>query len=135
MSNMLRYDNSGFVMVTVIAMIITMMIVTVGIMSRHTTIAVSASDMVQNIQAKQIMQGVWWDAHTRLNNSGDRNGDSVIDNLDKQDFCEDTSTGLDTETDTRILNGTTFTYVIDASWGDFDSNGSSECQIIVDVTW
>ena len=101
------FNNAGFVMVMVVAVVISMMILTVGLMTRTSTQAISADEMVKDIQGKQYAQGIWWRIHTEMGNGAS---------------CPDGETNAGAP---DVLNGTEFVYTVTCSGN----------QVNVDVDW
>lgn len=100
MKNKLCSEN-GFIMVMVVAVVISMMVLTLGLLSRTSTQSISSNQMVKEIQAKQYARGIWWRVYNRMNDG---------------EVCPDGDTGSDT------LNGTTFTYTISCVGTEVDVN-------------
>ena len=57
------------VLVTVLMVVIVMMIISVGILSRSSTQAISAEKQTERIRAEQFLKGFFWAFYTNLANN------------------------------------------------------------------
>ena len=56
------------VLVTVLMVVVVMMIVAIGILSRSSTQAISAERQIERIRAEQFLKGYFWSVYTNLAN-------------------------------------------------------------------
>ena len=80
MIRMLKKNNDGMVLVTVLMVVVVMMIITIGILSRSSTQAVSAEKQIDRIKAEQFLKGFFWNVYANLANGLPiKNQTTVID--------------------------------------------------------
>ena len=66
MLKQLKNDKSGMVLLVVLMIVVVMMIVSIGILSRSSTQAISAEKQIERIRAEQFLKGFFWAFYTNL---------------------------------------------------------------------
>ena len=64
------HTNSGFVLLTVVAMTFAMMVLVLGIMSANVNQALTAQHQIERLKAEQIAKGVSWYNYMHLTQTG-----------------------------------------------------------------
>ena len=65
----LKNNSNGMVLITVLMVVVVMMIISIGILSRSSTQAISAEKQTERIKAEQFLKGFFWSVYTNLANN------------------------------------------------------------------
>ena len=69
MLKQLKNNSNGMVLVTVLMVVVVMMVVSIGILSRSSSQAISAEKQIERIRAEQFLKGYYWSVYSNLANN------------------------------------------------------------------